>query len=48
MINLSKTRTQVFGSETTEVKKKIKDKELENVTEIEYLGMIVERRSGEE
>jgi len=40
-INISKIKTLVFRSETTEEKMKVGDKELENVTEFEYLGSLI-------
>jgi len=41
-IKISKTTTLVFGSETTtEEKMTVGDKELENVTEFEYIGSLI-------
>jgi len=40
-LNISKTKTLVFASATTEEKMKVGDKELENVTEFEYLGSLL-------
>jgi len=40
-ININKTKTLVFGSETTEEKMKVRNKELENVTEFVYLGSLL-------
>jgi len=40
-INISKTKTLVFGSEITEEKMKVGDKQLENVTEFDYLGSLI-------
>jgi len=39
-INISKTKTLVFGSGTTEEKMKVGDKELENVIEFEHLSSL--------
>jgi len=40
-INISKTKTLVFWSETTEEEMMVWDKELENVTELEYLFSLI-------
>jgi len=40
-ISISKTKTLVFGSKTTEEKMKVGNKELENVTEFVYLGSLL-------
>jgi len=40
-INISKTKSLVFGSETTKEKMKVRHKELETVTEFEYLGSLL-------
>ena len=40
-INIDKTKTMVFGSETIEQQMKVGNIELENVTEFEYLGSLL-------
>ena len=40
-INIGKTKTLVFGSEMIEERMKVGDKEIENVTEFEYLGSLL-------
>jgi len=47
-INISKTKTLVFGSETTEEKIKVGDNELENVTDFEYLVSLLSFDCGRE
>jgi len=40
-INIGKTKTMVFGSETIEQQMKVGNIEIENVTEFEYLGSLL-------